>query len=74
MKLSSTYDNILDLTKYLEEQKLQYVLAVWSPESKDENIDRVNLYTNFEKNELPKLAQVLKESTIEKEPPPSKKK
>ncbi len=72
--INTTSDNIIDLTKYLEEQKLQYVLAVWSPESKDENIDRVNLYTNFEKNELPKLAQVLKESTIEKEPLSTKKK
>ena len=59
-----TADNILQNIKLLEDQKLQYILAVWTPETKD-NKDIVNLYTNFEKGEVKRLIEVLKSSTVE---------
>lgn len=62
--IKGTRDNVLDVVKYLEQQKLQYVLAVWSP-SKDDKSDDVSIYTSFEKNEMKRLCEVLKKA----EPP-----
>jgi hypothetical protein len=59
-----TADNILENIKLLEDQKLQYILAVWTPETKNDK-DVVNLYTNFEKGEVKKLIEVLKGATVD---------
>ena len=59
-----TQDNILENIKHLEAQNLQYILAVWTPVTKDGK-DVVNLYTNFERGEVKKLIEVLKNSTVE---------
>ena len=67
MKLG-TKDNILDVVKYLDEQKLQYVLAVWSPPVEQKS-DNVTLYSSFKKNQISKLCGVLKDSLIIEDKP-----
>lgn len=70
--IKGTSDNVLQLTKYLEEQNLQYVLAVWSPPTKDEVNDAVTIFTSFDKGELKKLSDVLKDATVVKDEPKPK--
>ena len=69
-----TKDNILEVTKHLEEQNLQYILAVWQPTSSKDDKDNVTIYTTFEKNEIMKLSDALKDSILIKEPNLKKKK
>lgn len=61
--MKSTKDNILDLLKYIEEQKLDYVLAVWEHQ-KDEKTDEVDIFTSYKTNEIKKLSEALKFATI----------
>ncbi len=67
--ITGTKDNILALVRYIEEQKLQYVLAVWSPEQREDKLDSVSLFTNFERGELKKLSEVLKVATVVEDKP-----
>ncbi len=67
--IPGTQDNILGLTKYIEEQKLQYVLAVWSPEEREDKLDSVSVFTNFERGELKKISEVLKVATVVEDKP-----
>ena len=60
-------DNIFDLTKYLDEQKLKYVLAIWLPIPKNDKIDSVSVYTSFDKLEMKKLSEVLKNASVDEE-------
>ncbi len=70
--MKGTHDNILDLVKLLEEQKLQFTIAVWSPKLSTEDSDVAIIYTSFEKNEIKKLIEALKESQIIAEEPQTK--
>ena len=56
-----TKDNILELVKHIENQKLSYVLAVWS-ENNSQTEDDVCVYTSFESGEIPKLIAALNSS------------
>ena len=67
----STSDNILDLTKYLEEQKLQYVLTVWWP-GKEKEKDDISIYSSFTKDALKKVVDVLKSAATVKDEPKKK--
>jgi hypothetical protein len=60
--INGTHDNLLDLIKLVDSQNLQYVFAVWSPNAKDKYIDKVTVYTSFEKNELVRLSEALRMS------------
>lgn len=66
-KKNGSKDNILDLTKYLDEQKLQYIVAIWAPQEESNKVDNVTLYTSFKKNSIKKLSDVLKDSLIVEE-------
>ena len=70
--IKGTHDNILDLVKFLEEQKLQFVLSVWAPKLSTPNNDTAIIYTSFEKNEIKKLIEALKDSQIIAEEPQPK--
>lgn len=59
-----TLDNILELLKLIEEQKLNYVLALWSPPKNEDTADEVTIYTSFEKNAIKKVSEVLKEGIV----------
>ena len=70
--MKGTHDNILELVKLLEEQKLQFTIAVWSPRPSTGDNDTAIIYTSFEKNEIKKLIEALKESQIIAEEPQTK--
>lgn len=61
--MNGTSDNILDLVKFLEQQKLSYTLAIWSPQP-DNQKDKVVIYTSFDKSELKKFNQAVQTGEI----------
>jgi len=58
--IKGTKDNIFDLIKYIEEQKLQYVLSVWNPNEKNKT-EEVTFYTSLKKDGIKKLHKILGE-------------
>lgn len=63
--MTGTSDNILDLIKSLDHQKLKFVIAIWEDDSED--YDKIKVYSSFDSYAKKKLINALQTATeIEK--------